>query len=151
MHQILIMRFKCAGGYFSTPTAVVQSVDSYVFYKAGIGCVLVSGTYKYHKRYIDFGCFQVHISSQNHEVLEDSQEGAPAEVWAEQAGEPEEARAQKKKVASESYEKRQMLWYGMTGRSWSELVQQWSWSELVRTYRTGLRGKQWRREWVTHR
>ena len=29
------------------------------------------------------------------------------------------------KEAAESYEKRQMLWKGMAGRSWSELVQQW--------------------------
>ena len=34
------------------------------------------------------------------------------------------AQAQKDKAASESYEKRQMLWKGMAGRSWTELVQQ---------------------------
>ena len=36
-----------------------------------------------------------------------------------------EVRAQKDKAATESYEKRQMLWKGMAGRSWTELVQQW--------------------------
>ena len=30
-----------------------------------------------------------------------------------------------KAAADESYEERQMLWKGMTGRSWSKLVQQW--------------------------
>ena len=35
------------------------------------------------------------------------------------------AQAQEEKAAAESYEKRQMLWKGMAGRSWSELVQQW--------------------------
>jgi len=34
-------------------------------------------------------------------------------------------RALKEKAAAESYEKRQMLWKGMAGRSWTELVQQW--------------------------
>ena len=28
-------------------------------------------------------------------------------------------------AANESYEERQMLWEGMTGRGWAELVQQW--------------------------
>ena len=36
-----------------------------------------------------------------------------------------QAQAQGEKAAAESYEKRQMLWKGMAGRSWSELVQQW--------------------------
>ena len=43
----------------------------------------------------------------------------------EQAGESGKARAQKDTAASESYEKMQMLWKDMAGRSWSELVQQW--------------------------
>ena len=30
-------------------------------FKAGISCVSVLETYQYHKRYIDFGCFEVHI------------------------------------------------------------------------------------------
>ena len=49
-------------------------------------------------------------------------------VEAEQAGVPgkAQAQAQGEKAAAESYEKRQMLWKGMAGRSWSELVQQWS-------------------------
>ena len=56
---------------------------------------------------------------------EDGQEDAPEEVRAGQAGEPGKAQAQKDKAASESYEERQMLWKGMAGRSWTELVQQW--------------------------
>ena len=37
------------------------------------------------------------------------------------------AQALREKVAAdESCEKRQMLWKGMAGRSWTELVQQWS-------------------------
>ena len=58
-------------------------------------------------------------------MLEDGQEDAPEEVRAEQAGESGKAQAQKDKAASESYEKRQMLWKGMAGRGWTELVQQW--------------------------
>ena len=50
----------------STPTTVVQIFDNYIFYKAGIRCVLVLGRYK---RVIDFVCFQVNISSQNHVVI----------------------------------------------------------------------------------
>ena len=46
-------------------------------------------------------------------------------VRAEQAGESGEAQAQRDKTAAESYEKRQMLWKGMAGGSWTELVQQW--------------------------
>ena len=37
----------------------------------------------------------------------------------------EKAQAQKDKAAAEPYEKRQMLWKGMAGRSWTELVQEW--------------------------
>ena len=59
------------------------------------------------------------------QVLEDGQEDAPEEVRAEQAGESGKAQAQKEKAAAESYEKRHMLWKGMAGRSWAELVQQW--------------------------
>ena len=62
------------------------------------------------------------------QVLEDGQEDAPdVGVEAEQAGVPgkAQAQAQGEKAAAESYEKRQMLWKGMAGRSWSELVQQW--------------------------
>ena len=58
-------------------------------------------------------------------MLEDGQEGAPVEVRTEQAGESGKAQAQRDKAAAESYEKRQMLWKGMAGRSWTELVQQW--------------------------
>ena len=36
-----------------------------------------------------------------------------------------EARAQKGKAATESYEKRQMSWKDMAGRSWTGLVQEW--------------------------
>ena len=53
------------------------------------------------------------------QVLE---EDAPAEeAGAEQAGVPKKAQAQPQgdKEAAESYEKRQMLWKGMAGRSWS--------------------------------
>ena len=59
------------------------------------------------------------------QVLEEEAPDVGAE--AEQAGVPREtqAQAQEEKAAAESYEKRQMLWKGMAGRSWSELVQQW--------------------------
>ena len=66
-------------------------------------------------------------------VLEDDQEDAPEEARAEQAGESGEARAQKDKAAAESYEKRQMLWKGMAGRSWTELVQQLDKVELYKS------------------
>ena len=59
------------------------------------------------------------------QVLEDDQEDASEEASREQAGMLGEARAQKDKIAAESYEKRQMLWKGMTGRSWTGLVQEW--------------------------
>ena len=59
-------------------------------------------------------------------MLEDSQEDEPGgEAREEQAGVSGKAQAQKERAAAESYEKRQMLWKGMAGRSWSELVQQW--------------------------
>ena len=54
-------------------------------------------------------------------MLEDAQEDAPdVGVEAEQADTPgkAQAQAQEEKVAAESYEKRQMLWKGMAGRSW---------------------------------
>ena len=40
---------------------------------------------------------------------------------------PKKAHAQAwgERAAAESYEKRQMLWKGMAGRGWTELVQQW--------------------------
>ena len=46
---------------------------------------------------------------------------------AEQTGVPREtqAQAQGEKAAAVPYEERQMLWKGMAGRSWLELVQQW--------------------------
>ena len=54
--------------------------------------------------------------------LEDGQEDAPEVAREEQAGESGKANASKEKAATESYEKRQMLWKGMAGRSWTELV-----------------------------
>ena len=51
------------------------------------------------------------------QVLGDDQEDASVEASREQAGMLGEARAQKDKAATESYEKRQMLWKGMAGRS----------------------------------
>ena len=59
------------------------------------------------------------------QVLVDDQEDAPGEASREQAGVSGETRAQKEKAAAESYEKRQMLWKGMAGRSWTGLVQEW--------------------------
>jgi hypothetical protein len=59
------------------------------------------------------------------QVLEDDQEDAFEEASREQAGMLGEARAQKVKTAAESYEKRQMLWKGMVGKSWTGLVQEW--------------------------
>ena len=67
------------------------------------------------------------------QVLEDDQEEAPAEAQEgasgeaqeEQTGGLDESRVQKEKEAALMYEKRQMLWKGMAGRSWTELVQQW--------------------------
>jgi hypothetical protein len=60
------------------------------------------------------------------QVLEEGQENAlVGELWVEQAGVSGKAQAQKEKAAAESYEKRQMLWKGMAGRSWSEMVEQW--------------------------
>ena len=59
------------------------------------------------------------------QVLE---EDAPdVRVEAEQPGVPKKAQVQARgeRAAAESYEKRQMLWKGMTGRGWTELVQQW--------------------------
>ena len=49
--------------------------------------------------------------------MEDGQEDAPEEVRAEQAGESGEAQALRDRAVAESYEKRQMLWKGMAGRS----------------------------------
>ena len=59
---------RMRGWYLSTPTTVIRICAYYIFYKAGISCVLVLGMCRYHKKIIDFVCFQVHISSQNHEV-----------------------------------------------------------------------------------
>ena len=36
-----------------------------------------------------------------------------------------DTRVQREEAAAEAYEKRQMLWKGMAGRCWTELVQQW--------------------------
>jgi len=54
----------------SMPTTVVQISACHIFYKAGIRCVLVLGRYENNKRIIDFVCFQVHTSSQNHDMNE---------------------------------------------------------------------------------
>ena len=56
--------------------------------------------------------------------MEDGQEDEPEDVRVEQSGESREAQALKDRAAAESYEKRQMMWKGMAGRSWAELVQQ---------------------------
>ena len=56
------------------------------------------------------------------------EEDAPdVRVEAAQAGMPKKAQAQPRgeRAAAESYEKRQMLWKGMAGRGWTELVQRW--------------------------
>ena len=37
---------------------------------------------------------------------------------------------QEKTASDESYEKRQMLWKGMSGKSWSVLIQQWGVPEV---------------------
>ena len=58
-------------------------------------------------------------------MLVDDQEDAPREASREQAGVSGETRAQKEKTAAESYDKRQMQWKGMAGRSWTGLVQEW--------------------------
>ena len=63
-------------------------------------------------------------------MLEEGQEGASGEASREQTGTMGEARAQKDKAAAESYEKRQMLWNGMAGRSWTGLVQEWGVSQV---------------------
>ena len=54
-----------------------------------------------------------------------AQGGSPGEAQREQAGGLSGTRVQREKAAAVVYEKRQMLWKGMTGRSWTELVQQW--------------------------
>ena len=54
-----------------------------------------------------------------------AREGAPGEAQEEQVGGLGGTRVQREKAATEAYEKRQMLWKGMVGRSWTELVQQW--------------------------
>ena len=59
------------------------------------------------------------------QVLVDDQEDALGEASREQAGVSGETRAQKEKAAAESYEKRQMVWKGMAGKSWTGLVQEW--------------------------
>ena len=59
------------------------------------------------------------------QVLEDGQEDAPEVARAEQAGVAGKTHAMREKAATESCEKRQMLWKSMTDRSWTELVQQW--------------------------
>ena len=58
-------------------------------------------------------------------MLGDDQEDASEEARKEQAGMLGEARAQREKAAAETYEKRQMLWKGMAGRSRTGLVQEW--------------------------
>ena len=55
----------------------------------------------------------------------EAQEGAPGEAQEEQIGGSGGTRVQRERAAAEAYEKRQMLWKGMAGRSWTELVQQW--------------------------
>ena len=59
---------RMRGWYLSTPTTVIRICAYYIFYKAGISCVLVLGMCRYHNFFIDFVCFQVHISSQNHDM-----------------------------------------------------------------------------------
>ena len=59
------------------------------------------------------------------QVLGGDQEDASEEARGEQTGTVGEARAQRGKAAAESYEKRQMLRTGMSGRSWTRLVQEW--------------------------
>ena len=58
-------------------------------------------------------------------MLGDGQTDAPEEARGEQSKMLGEARAQREKAVAESYEKRQMLWKGMAGRSWTGLVQEW--------------------------
>jgi hypothetical protein len=59
---------RMCGWYLSTPTTVIRICAYYIFYKAGISCVLVLGMCRYHKGILDLGCFQVHISSHNHDM-----------------------------------------------------------------------------------
>ena len=59
------------------------------------------------------------------EAPEGAQEGAPGEAQEEQIGGLGGTRVQRERAAAEAYEKRQMLWKGMAGRCWTELVQQW--------------------------
>ena len=59
--------------------------------------------------------------------LEGSQEDVMEEARARQAGVAGKTQTLNEKAsADESYEERQMLWKGMAGRSWTELMQQWS-------------------------
>ena len=76
---------RMRGWYLSTPTTVIRICAYYIFYKAGISCVLVLGMCRYHKKIIDFVCFQVHISSQNHGCPVDPPVELPADLSAEQA------------------------------------------------------------------
>ena len=58
--------------------------------------------------------------------LEGGQEDVIEEARARQAGVAGKTQTLKEEApADEPYEKRQMLWEGMAGRSWAELVQQW--------------------------
>ena len=60
---------RMRGWYLSTPTTVIRICAYYIFYKAGSSCVLLLGMCRYHNKIVDFVSFQVHISSQNHVVL----------------------------------------------------------------------------------
>jgi hypothetical protein len=51
-----------------TPTSTIQICDNNIFLKAGICCAIVPLTCTCFKKNIDLGCFQVHISSQNHDL-----------------------------------------------------------------------------------
>jgi hypothetical protein len=58
-------------------------------------------------------------------VLGDDLEEAPEGAQEAHIGGLEGTRVQRERAAAVVYEKRQMLWKGMAGRSWTELVQQW--------------------------
>ena len=59
------------------------------------------------------------------EAPEGAQEGAPGGAQEARIGGLDGTRAQRERAAAVVYEKRQMLWKGMAGRSWTKLVQQW--------------------------
>ena len=68
------------------------------------------------------------LLSEEQEEQEAVLEGAIEQRMKQPIGKPR--RLQEKTGAEESYEKRQMLWKGMSGKCWSTLVQQWGVPEV---------------------